>query len=115
MFDSVTHLIHRVICVGLLLQFPCQTISKCSFNLFLVIEPTGLVSFSDLQCHACDQGQLETVEMESGNGKQKWSNCYSRVKASLSGHLLKTTFYKDHLCTKPHCNYFLKVSLMILL
>ena len=47
-------------------------------------------------------GPLEAVETESGNGKRKWSNCYICVKASLSGHLLKTTFlqrpplYKDH-------------------
>ena len=40
-------------------------------------------------------GQLETVEMETGNGKQKWSNrckMFPRVKPLFSGHLLKTTF-----------------------
>ena len=35
--------------------FGDQTISKCSCNLFLVVEPTGRTSFSDLQCHSCDQ------------------------------------------------------------
>ena len=38
--------------------FGDKDISKCSYNLFLVIERTNrisLASFSDLQCLACDQ------------------------------------------------------------
>ena len=37
---------------------PCVLISKCSYNLFLVVERTNrisLASFTDLQCHARDQ------------------------------------------------------------
>ena len=37
-------------------------------------------------------GQLETVKMESGNGKRKWSNRHPRVKPLFSGHVLMTTF-----------------------
>ena len=43
---------------GCCFNFLCQTISNCSCNLFLVIEPTGrisLASFSDLQCYTRDQ------------------------------------------------------------
>ena len=38
--------------------FGHQDISKCSYNLFLVVERTNrisLASFRDIQCHACDQ------------------------------------------------------------
>ena len=38
--------------------FGDEDIRKCSYSLFLVIERTNwisLVSFSDLQCHGCDQ------------------------------------------------------------
>ena len=38
--------------------FGDKDISKCSYNLFLVVEQTnriGLASFSDLQCYARDQ------------------------------------------------------------
>ena len=47
------------VCVGLLLlTFGNQAISECSCNTFLVVEQAGrtsLVSFSDLQCHTCNQ------------------------------------------------------------
>ena len=35
------------------------------------------------------------MEWENGNG-QIVIHMYPRVKTSLSGHLLKTNFYKDH-------------------
>ena len=50
-------------------------------------------------------GQLETVEMETRNGKWKQSNhlinVCARVKLSFSVHLLRPPSWKDQI---PHCN-----------